>query len=288
MSLPALIKRNVPLAGFTTLGVGGPADYFAEITNEQELPVVCNFARDNGLDIFAIGRGSNILFADAGFRGLVLRIDLKSFYLEGNDLWVGAGVQISELVKLAKAGRTGFESFAGLPGNVGGAVYGNAGCYGKQFWDVVAKVRFFNGKTFETLEAKPDLFSYRQSVFGGNPEWIICAVQLRAERGDPELIGRETKRILSTRQASQPKEKSCGCFFKNPIRATAGQLIDRTGLKGERFGGAKVSEVHANFFVNAGGATANDFLELIEIVKGRVYGEFNILLEEEIIKIGEF
>lgn len=289
MQAPGCIKRNVSLAHYSTLGVGGPADYFAKIHNESELVETYEFTRSQSLDIFTLGRGSNVLFGDLGFRGLVMKINLTKFR---EYLWVEAGAQVSYLVKLACSGTAGYSSFAGLPGTVGGAVYGNAGCYGGAFWDVVAAVRFFDGENFIDWRANSQLHRYRGSVFKDNPKWIIVAAKLKLLPRDSEVVIAETDQILKRRRTSQPKERSVGCFFRNPVvnkkSVSAGKLIEEAGLKGLTVGRAQISRVHANFFVNLGGATAADFMELIKVVRGRVLERTGILLQEEIIRVGEF
>ncbi|MBI2062892.1 MAG: UDP-N-acetylmuramate dehydrogenase [Candidatus Yanofskybacteria bacterium] len=312
MKLPDFIRQNVPLAGYSTLGVGGTADYFTDIkriktynsrseeTYIQEAKAeffvnLCEtheFAKENGLDIFVLGRGSNIMFADSGFRGLVLRMGMSRVHFYNDELWVEAGVLVSELVTLYENGYMGLECFAGLPGTVGGAIFGNAGCYGGQFWDVVEEVMFFDGEYFKTIKKDPVLFGYRQSIFKRNPNWIITGCRLKFEPKDRELVVKETKRIRKLRQTSQPKSPSVGCIFKNPDvdgeKVSAGLLIERAGLKGMCIGGAMISYEHANFFINLGGAIASDFLKLIKVAKSRVLEQSGILLEEEIIQIGEF
>lgn len=293
MSKPDFIVENVQLSRYSKLGVGGRASHFADIKTQEELPEAYEFARDNGLDIFTLGRGSNILFSDAGFHGLVLFFRLKRLYFFDDEFWVEAGTPVSEIVSLGEsAGFTGFEYFAGLPGTVGGAVYGNAGCYGKQFWDLVEAVKFFDGELFQVIKKEPHQFHYRWSVFKDCVGSTIISVKLKTEPGDTVLISEETERILTLRQANQPKGRNIGCFFRNPLIGneiiSAGKLIDEAGLKGVGVGNAKISDVHANFFVNLGGATAKDFVELIKITKGKVLEKLNILLQEEIIQVGEF
>lgn len=313
MKLPDFVRTNVLLARYSTLGVGGPADYFANITSEGldgsesadsyvkkvgdmffiKICEACEFARDNGLDIFVLGRGSNVMFADSGFRGLVIRIDMRQKHFVDDEFWVEAGSPVSDAVTMGEQmGFSGFEWAAGLPGTVGGAIYGNAGCYGGQFRDVVKKIMFFDGEYFQTWKARPDMFGYRRSVFKNNPNWIIVAASLRFEPRDSDLVMAGTKRTRTLRQNGQPKEKSAGCIFKNPIidggRVSAGQLIDFAGLKNLQIGRAMISREHGNFFVNLGGAKASDFLELIKIAKGRVFEKSGVLLEEEIIRVGEF
>lgn len=309
MKLPDCVRKDVSLANYSTLGVGGAADYFADIkrikANDPEsedarvqeakesffmnLCEAHEFARKNGLDIFVLGRGSNVMFADSGFRGLVLRMGMSRVSFQNDELWVEAGALVSELVTLYENGSGGLECFAGLPGTVGGAIYGNAGCYGGQFWDVVEEVMFFDGEYFRTLKKESGMFGYRRSIFKKNPSLITVTARLKFEPKDNNLVIIETRRIRKLRQASQPKSPSVGCIFKNPQGGrSAGQLIDYCGLKGLQAGQAMISQEHANFFVNLGNARASDFVELIKIAKARVFEKFGILLEEEITMVGEF
>ena len=299
MRVPDCICRDVSLARYSTLCIGGRADYFTEtidpaLTADAQLVEACEFARDNNLDIFTLGQGSNVLFGDAGFRGLVLHIAANGWISwRDGQLWVDAGSYVSTLVNLGvSSGLTGFESFAGLPGTVGGAVYGNAGCYGAEFWDMVEEVIFFDGVYVQNKTKDPDMFRYRWSLLKDNPQWIILAARLAVRPESKDVVAQKTRKTRQVRSSNQPKTRSAGCIFKNPVlggeRVSAGALIDRVGLKGAQVGRAMISEEHGNFFVNLGGATAADFIKLIALAKGRVLGEYGVLLEEEIVEVGEF
>lgn len=307
MQMPGFIERDVPLSACCTLGVGGKADYLVDlrigvgdIRSPRQLHVdepllqAYEFARDEGLDIFVVGGGSNLLVSDNGFHGLVIRLrEGGSMEFCKDKIWISAGAMVSELVQLGKiAGFTGFEFLAGLPGTVGGAIYGNAGCYDSQFWDVVEEVRFFDGEYVRAVSKNSSMFGYRWSVFKDNPGRIILSAGFKAEPKGKKVVAGEIRRIHQKRVASQPKARSAGCIFKNLSvngeTMRAGALIDYAGLKGMRIGNAMISQEHGNFFVNLGGAKASDFIELIKIAKGRVYGKFGVSLEEEIIKVGEF
>lgn len=309
MKIPDCVRQNVPLANYSTLSVGGTADYFADIkrtkadnpksegdyiqeAKEEFFINLCEaheFAREKRLDIFVLGRGSNVMFADSGFRGLVLHMGMSRVSFQCDQLRAEAGTLVSGLVTLYENGSSGMECFAGLPGTVGGAIYGNAGCYGGQFWDVVEEVVFFDGEYFRALKKNPSLFGYRRSIFKNNPNWIIVSARLKFEPKDAAQVIDETKRIRKLRQDNQPKFPSVGCIFKNPPGDKgAGKLIDEASLKGLQVGQAMISHEHANFFVNLGGAKTGDFIELIKIAKGRVFKNSGILLEEEICMVGEF
>ena len=297
MAKPDFICTDKPLFRHSTLGIGGNADFFARIDNLDELIKAVEFSRDEDLPVFVIGRGSNILFADNGFRGLVLKMNLKKLchFMPEGKFWVEAGALISTLVDSgAKIGFTGFENFAGLPGTVGGAIYGNAGCFGSEFWERVEAVKFFDGEDFQEFKPlnHPAPYSYRYSIFKDYSNWIMISARLKIEEADSRQVAKRVKEVVEQRAGKQPEAKNIGCIFKNPLRdgkmVSAGKLIDETGLKGFRVGNAWISHIHANFFENLGGAKASDFLELIKIVRGKIYSKFGVVLEEEIVKVGEF
>lgn len=300
MQVPDFVKCDFTLARCSTLGVGGRADYFVQIDSLRMLAAAYSFAGENQLDVLFLGRGSNILFSDNGFRGLVMCMNMRRLHykVESDEFSADAGALVSDIVSLGEdLGFSGFEPFAGLPGTVGGAIYGNAGCYGKQFWDVVEEVKFFYGGRFgngvyethlKSIKNESLLFGYRWSIFKDNPSWIIVAAKLKFEPSDNEMVTAETKRIRKLRYNNQPTQASVGCIFKNPVNYSAGKLIDLCGLKGLQVGQAMISREHANFFVNLGGARADDFIKLIEIAKGRIFEKFGKMLEEEIVMVGEF
>lgn len=296
MKSPGFMREGESLAKHSTLGIGGPADFFARIRTEEQLFEAIEFTRDERLDFFVLGHGSNILFSDKGFRGLALKICLRKMHFLDGEFWVDAGAAVCNIAKLGElVGFSGFEEFSGLPGTVGGAVFGNAGCFDAEFGQKVKVVKFFDGENISTLEAGLCIlppFSYRHSVFKNHPEWIMISACLKFEHCNPSVVAGKNQEILAQRRSKQPKAKSAGCIFKNPLRdgerVSAGKLIDEAGLKGFQIGNAQISGVHANFFINLGGATATDFTELIKVAKSRVFDKSRILLEEEIIKVGEF
>ena len=296
MNPPGFIHEGESLAKHSTLGIGGPADFFTRIKTEGELLEATEFARDERLDIFALGHGSNILFSDKGFRGLVLKVCLRKMHFIDGEFWVDAGAAICNIAKLGEmVGFGGFEEFSGLPGTVGGAIFGNAGCFGAEFGQKVKAVKFFDGENFSILKTESCVlppFSYRHSIFKEHPGWIMISACLAFKRCDSFVVAGKNQEILTRRRSGQPRAKNAGCIFKNPLRCgmriSAGKLIDGAGLKGKRVGNAEISPVHANFFVNLGGAKASDFVELIKLAKGKVFEEFNVILEEEIIRVGEF
>ncbi len=296
MKSPGFVYEGELLAKHSTLGAGGPADFFARIRTEEQLFEAVEFARDEKLDVFILGHGSDILFSDHGFKGLALKICLRKMHFIDNEFWVDAGAAVCNVAKLGEmVGFSGFEEFSGLPGTVGGAIFGNAGCFGAEFGQKVKAVKFFDGEYVLILKTESKTFSpfsYRHSVFKEHPGWIVFSACLAFGPDDFSNVARKNREILAQRRNSQPRVKSAGCIFKNPLRdgkrISAGKLIDSAGLKGKRIGNAEISPVHANFFVNLGGAKASDFIELIKLARGKVFEKFNIVLEEEIIKVGKF
>lgn len=292
------IYTGVPLAPKTTLGVGGPAAYFCVPDGFQQLLEALAFAQKEKLQTLILGRGSNLLVSDNGFEGLVIQLSKFDRILRRFDgrLWADAGVSVAELVNFGEIkGYSGFEEFAGLPGTVGGAIYGNAGCHGKEFWQILETIRYFDGKGIVEIPAAKiqppnQLYGYRWSIFKDN-SWIVISAALKFENKEVGEVKKLTDKFRQRRKSNEPKAKSAGCIFRNPFvdgqYVSAGELIDKCGLKGLRLGQAQVSEKHGNFFINLGGATALAFRDLIEVVKERVFKKTDRVLEEEIIKIGK-
>jgi UDP-N-acetylmuramate dehydrogenase len=296
---PGFISANNPLLDYSTLGIGGPADFLAFIKSEEALLEACEFARSEKLKVYTIGAGSNILFADKGFRGLILRMDLARINLEdANFCWAEAGALVNTLVYLGgRLGFSGFENFAGLPGTVGGAICGNAGCYGAELGDKVELLRIFDGENiFEirpnSLNEQP--FQYRWSFLKDHPDWIVIGVKFRIEKDNCREVGKRNKHFSDMRIKRQPEGKSAGCVFKNPKpnlygkRVSVGLMVEQADLMGFKIGNVQISRKHGNFFINLGRATATDYLNLIEFVKDRIRRQYCIELEEEIIRVGEF
>lgn len=278
-----MIEKNKPLAGYTTIGIGGPAEFFAEVSTVEQMKEAFQFAKEQEIPIHILGKGSNTLFDDRGFKGLVIlnKIDAME-EIEPGLFEVGAGCSFPLFgVRTAKKGYTGFEFAAGIPASVGGAIYMNAGASGQETSTFLAKVTFLD-KTRGLLEfTRDDLhFDYRFSSF---QKWdgAILSAQFRL----PKKEGAREKQIaiIEARTKSQPYEdKSAGCVFRNPPQKPAGQLIDELGLKGSAIGGAMVSPKHANFIVNKGGATAKEILSLVAAIEEAVHKQTGIHLEREI------
>ncbi|MFH1840792.1 MAG: UDP-N-acetylmuramate--L-alanine ligase [Candidatus Shapirobacteria bacterium] len=280
------IKRRVGLADYTTFGIGGEADFWAEVDTEEELLALIGFARKNNLDYFILGGGSNLLIADEGYRGLVIKIKNLKFQIKNSRVVCGAGITLAELVnRAAQTGLTGLEFATGIPGTVGGAVRGNAGAWQQAIGDRIVRIRVMDSQgEFRWLEKKACCFDYRASRFKTSGE-IIWEVELNLKPEKKNKIKRQMEEYLNKR-SDQPGEPSAGCIFINPKLIPAGQLIDQLGFKNKTIGGAKVSEKHANFIVNTGKATAKEVIQLIEVIKKSVKKKFGVQLKEEVQLIG--
>jgi len=290
VSQAAIIRSNEPLAKHTTLRVGGPADLYVEPTSEQDLAAVLAYCQEQNRRFLVLGRGSNLLVKDCGLRGVAICLANAHFGTiegAGEYLRCGAGAKLKAVATEAKRNSlAGLEFLEGIPGTVGGALRMNAGAMGGAMFDVVGSVRLmgFDGSVQERT-ARELAAEYR-----GCPALrthIALAAVLRGRLGSREAIERRMNEYSRRRWQSQPAAPSAGCIFKNPGSISAGKLIDESGLKGTRVGGAVVSAEHGNFIVNEGAATARDILELIEIVRQRVRAARGIELETEVEIVGE-
>ncbi len=286
------ISKNILLAPYTTFKIGGAAKYFCEARNREGIIQAIKRAKKEGLPFFILGNGSNILVSDKGFGGLVVKVKSKNFKVKSNLIYSEAGVLLSDLVgKSVQAGLVGLEWAAGIPGTVGGAIRGNAGALGGSMADLIKTVEVFDAANFTTqnFENKDCKFGYRDSIFKRNKNLIILSAELKLEKGDREKSEKLIKEYLKKRKDSQPLEfPSAGCIFKNPTGQSAGYLIEQCCLKGKKIGKAMISEKHANFIINAGGAKAEDIINLINICKEKVKEKFRVDLQEEIECLGNF
>lgn len=305
------LKEHVPLAPFTTFKIGGEARYFASARNEEDIREAFEWAREQCLPIFPLGGGSNVLFADKGFPGLVMKMENTDFSFDGLSARVEAGADLFTFIKAAaERGLSGLERMAGIPGSVGGALRGNAGAFGTEIGSAVEHVRAFNVKTLETGHFIPSRceFAYRSSYFKTHPDWLVLSAVLRFSEGDPSEIGKTMEETVRQREKKHPQDAQCaGSFFMNPTvtdkkliehfrhdmgmeprggKLPAGWLIDEAGLRGKRVGDAMVSDRHPNYIINVGHATADDVLMLASIIKQRIRAEFSIQLREEVQWVG--
>lgn len=286
------IMLDENLSKYSTFQIGGPADYFYKLKKTEDLQPLINFAKTNNIDIFVFGGGSNILFDDNGFRGLVIKIETENIAVDGEYITADAGIMISKLIKYSiEHDLIGIEKWVGLPGTVGGAVRGNAGCNGLETLEIFEKALLLNPKTGEIREEKPDYFdfSYRHSKLKETNEIVLNAT---FKLKNKDISNEEQKEIMDEirkfRLTKQPFGKTTGSFFKNPSPdKPAGMLIDKAGLKGKIIGKAQISEKHGNFFLNLGGATSKEMIELVKLAKREVKAKFDIDLEEEVQIIPE-
>jgi UDP-N-acetylmuramate dehydrogenase len=311
-----MMIENEPLAKYTSWRIGGPARFFANARTPDELREALNWASARERPVGVLGGGTNLLVRDTGFAGLVLRYRAQELRVEPEgdraSAWCAAGAPMAGTVRrLAAQGWAGLEWAEGLPGTVGGAVFGNAGCYGGDIASVLARAwllvdgeveewaveRFGYGYRTSALKATAATDDRRpttdknvpQSVVDGR--WsvvgpIVIAAEFALTRADPRALAEQMERTAAERRSKTPWGSSCGSVFKNPPGESAGRLVEAAGLKGTRVGGAEIAQKHANYIVNLGGATSDDVLRLIEIARERVASEFGIALELEVQIVG--
>ncbi len=297
MSAELILQEHEPLAPYTAWRIGGPARWFATATSPDELRRAWRWAQQHDQPLFVLGGGSNLLMSDAGWPGLVVRYRANAQHLTvaGDTalLQLGAGAPMAGTArKVAAQGWAGLEWAEGLPGTLGGAVYGNAGCYGGETAAVLAEATMLmpNGAV-ELWTPEQLAFGYRTSRLkqlhsSGQPLPLVLAGTLRLQRDDPQRLAARIAEIAAARKSRTPAGSSCGSVFKNPPGSTAGFLLDQAGLKGRRVGGAQVAAKHANYIINVGGATAADVLRLAEIMRSEVLRQLGVELELEVRVIG--
>ncbi len=306
-------KTNVPLAQYTTFKIGGPARLYVEATGAIELAEAFERAEQEHLPVFVFSGGSNILFSDNGFNGLVIRLIDGGFRLgEDGHMVCGAGRTLYDVVEAAcEAGFGGIESLAGIPGSIGGAVRGNAGAFGTEIGDVVTRVKTFHRETgmvreFRQAECE---FGYRTSYFKTHPEYIVLSADFQlTPSANPQVLMNAAREVLDQREKNHPQDVFCaGSFFMNPTvtreelfdefrkdsgkesrngKLPAGWLIDHVGLRGKTIGHAKISTIHPNYLINTGEATAEDVIVLASVVKQKVRDELGVQLQEEVQFVG--
>ena len=290
VSQATLVRRDEPLAPHTTLRIGGPADAYVEPASERDLAAVLAYCHGQGRQVLILGRGSNLLVKDGGFRGVVVCLAHAQFSrieVTGERLLCGAGARLKTVaVEARRNGLAGLEFLEGIPGSVGGALRMNAGAMGGTIFDVVECIRLMgsNGVVQERTVGELAI-GYRSC--GTLKEHVALSAVLRGQPGSREAIGQRMNEYSRKRWQSQPAAPSAGCVFRNPASIPAGKLIEELGLKGTRLGGAVVSAKHGNFIVNDGRATARDVLGLIEIIRQRAQAARGIKLETEVEIVGQ-
>lgn len=286
------VLEQEPMARHTTFRIGGPADYFVELGSIEQIRAATQVCREENLPWFVLGRGSNLLVSDKGYRGVILSIykDFQKTEIQGETVTVQAGVLLTTLSgKVLDASLTGLEFASGIPGTIGGAVVMNAGAYGGEMKDIVRKVTVLDQDgEVRTLTCGEMQFGYRTSL-AKKKGYIVLGAELTLKQGEKEKIREEMQTLKAKRIEKQPLEfPSAGSTFKRPEGYFAGKLIMDAGLRGAAVGGAQVSEKHCGFVVNTGNATAADVRELMRQVQGKVQEQFGVHLEPEVRFLGEF
>ncbi len=281
------VRQNVSLGNYTTFKIGGKAKYFFMAKNKDGLISAILVAKKLKSPFFILGNGSNLLVSDKGFEGLVIKLQVTSCKLRGNMIHAEAGVSLSQLLNIAlKNNLSGLEWAVGIPGTLGGAIFGNAGAFGKSIGDNIKEVVAFDikDKKIKILKNKECKFNYRESVFKKKNNLIILSAKIELKKNNKKEIRNKIKEYLDYRKRHQPLNfPSIGSIFKNPKGFSAGYLIEKCGLKGKKIGNVKISEKHANFIINLGKGKATDVKKLINLAKKKVKEKFGISLKEEII-----
>ncbi len=285
------IFADEDMSKHTTFKTGGPADIYVIPETEETASDLIWYLNETGRDYFILGKGSNLLVSDLGYRGVVVDLSrLDSIEVSENVITAQAGAALSKVAHIAaKEGLGGMEGLSGIPGSVGGAAVMNAGAYGDEMSMVVKGVRVASGKGESVLLAKKELkYGYRTSVFRTG-KYAILSVEFELERADSGQINEKMREYAESRRKKQPLDMpSAGSTFKRPEGHFAGRLIMDAGLSGFTVGGAKVSEKHCGFIINTGKATSADIYDLINEVREKVYARFGIKLEPEVCMLGDF
>jgi len=318
------VRRNEPLARHCTFGVGGPADVWVSLDTQDDLVRLVRLCAERHWPLLIVGNGTNVLYADAGVRGIVARIALSGYTIEdtgdGSALLIaGAGVSWPRLLnELAPLGWGGLEFGPGIPGTLGGGVISNAGAHNSDLGRVLEWIEVLDARSSDEQQITLPIvrryqhdeldLSYRHSRFRAmrriqfnaqgypvvaprgliEPAEIIMQLGVRLHREDPQTLRARIEQYKQHRKQTQPPQQSAGSVFKNPAGDHAGRLIEQAGMKGTTVGGARISDRHANFIVNVGGASAADVATLIQEARNRVYGKFGVDLELEVELRGEW
>ena len=283
--LEHILKNDEPMSKHTWFKLGGPAKYFVEPRTQEELLEVVKRCQENSIEMFVLGRGSNILVADEGVDGVVIHFSDKHFgniEIKDNVVTADAGVDLQNLIgTCARAGLSGLECLVGIPGSVGGAVRQNAGGSFGDIGSVIKSVKLMDRTGFVFTREKEEIFfGYRNTNIVAK---FILQAQFELHSDDPEKIGRSIKEVWMFKKTSQPlNTRNAGCVFKNPRAMSSGMLVEKAGLMGKTIGGAVVSDKHANFIVAKNGASSSDVLQLIDLVREKILEQFDVELELEL------
>jgi UDP-N-acetylmuramate dehydrogenase len=295
-SIPGLnVKVSEPLARYTSMKIGGPADFFVDVQNEAGLSQLLSCLSVNGVPFYLLGNGSNVLISDLGVEGLVVHLvgEFKraEWHEQGNDSWVevGAAHAVTQLVReAARRGYSGLEFAEGIPGTVGGALVMNAGAYGSEFEKVVDLVNGRNREGTPIQFTREQMkFTYRDSHLPSGT--VVTRLRLVLEREDASRISTKLRELVTKRKSSQPSGyPNSGSMFRNPPGDYAGRLVEAAGLKGKQIGRAQISAKHGNFIVNVGGASAEDVRQLMELARAEVQAKFGVGLIPEVKLLGRW
>ncbi len=281
------ISVDAPMSKRTWMKIGGPADFFIEPANKDDLVGLVNYFNAQHYPWIILGKGSNILVSDDGFRGAVISIEnsLSHIYIKDNLVVAEAGARLTKFVDFCvQHSLAGVEMLAGIPGTVGGAVVMNAGAHGGETADHIVEVEVFRNGQLQKIPKVQGEFGYRRSGFIND---IVISATFELGKGNKEQLAEKRRELILRRNNTQPLEyPNLGSMFKNPPNAYAAQLIEQAGLKGKRAGDAQISEKHANFIINLGNAKATDVLKLIDLIKRTVYQNSGVSLELEIKLVG--
>ena len=289
---PAAVRAAEPLAQYTTLRVGGPADLLAIALSSEALRQAVGLAWAHGIPCQVLGSGSNILVGDAGLRGLAVLNRAREVHVTGTRAWAESGANFSALARRCVIrGLAGLEWASGIPGTVGGAVFGNAGAWGGDVASTLVQATILepDGSTTVWPSARFE-YGYRTSILkrSATRSAVVLEAEFSVRKGDKEALQARVANISARRRASQPRGASCGSVFRNPPGDYAGRLIEAAGLKGRNSGRAQISPVHTNFIVNLGEATAADVKALIDLARQTVQEQFGVALELEIELLGDW
>lgn len=290
------IQENVPMRKHLSFRAGGNARFFAEIESIESLQQAQKFANDKGIPVFILGKGTNVLIADSGYNGLIIKLggNFKPLHFEKKEdkliVQAGASAILGTLArKTAKEGFKGLHLLAGIPGTIGGGIYMNAGAYGGEISDSLVQVKTIDSKgNLKTYLKEECNFAYRSSIFQENKEWILEGT-FELSPAPAEILENEINEAMKSRREKQPLDKpNAGSAFKRPKEGFPGALIEKAGLKGYKIGDAQVSEKHANFIVNLGNASAADIANLFSYVEQKVFENSQVKLKREVIFLGNF
>ena len=280
-----IVKRDEPLAPYTWLKLGGPAQYFIEPRTVDELVQVVKLCCEQQIPVRILGGGSNLVVRDEGVSGAVLRLSHPTFSevrIDGTRVTAGGGALLSHVIsETVRAGLTGLENLAGIPGTIGGALHGNSGGRFGEISQYVRSVTVLTVSGEKLVRSEDELsFDYRQSNLD---ELLILEAEFQLQADIPEEILQRLRKIWITKKSSQPlSSQTAGCIFKNPRGMRAGQMIEQAGLKGTRIGGAEINDRHANFIVTHEGASSSDVIRLMDLVRSKVADQFGVHLEPEV------